>query len=322
MKIQTLLGALALTALAAGCSTVSNISKTVSGTVSSTVGKMNRNTASSSSKVNKEKHNISVSTEKASSPLSSSTEKLPQFLGEVPSVNELCSGQWVITDVLGTELHGEDDAPYMAFDRIGRFYAFDGCNYLNGNYVLRNDGILALSNVLSTMRMCDEEYPFQIDGVINGAEKIYVDTKRIGQETYLYFKNSTGRTQLTLRRHNMEFLNGNWQVTAIDGTPVAEDDMTVFFDIPELKLHGNTGCNFVNGTIYIDPNQSNALDISNMAVTRMGCPRVKLETSMLVALENTATAIAGHNIESVILLDKNGKELMTLKRLSNPASDN
>lgn len=315
MKFQHLIIALAAAAMMTGCSAISGVTKSVSDSVSSTVGKMNRGKKGVEN-ANKQKVNHSdIKTDKPATLYAGEASFKP--MGDVPSVTELCSGQWVITDVQGIELHGEDDAPYVAFDRTGRFYAFDGCNYLNGFYVLRADGILTLNQVISTLRMCQENYSYQIDGVLSDGAKLYLDSKRIGQETYLYFKNATGRTQLTLRRHNMEFLNGNWQVTAIDGSAVARDDMTVFFDIPELKLHGNTGCNFVNGTIYIDPNRSNALDISNMAVTRMGCPYVKQETAMLVALENTTTAIAGHNFDSVILLDKNGNELMTLKRLSN-----
>lgn len=320
MKFQSIFLSLAAAAMLAGCTAVSNVTKSVGNTVSSTVGKMNRGKKGVENARKQQGVDVSAPEARKNTPVYAGEVSFKP-MGEIPSVNELCTGQWVITDVQGIELHGEDDAPYVAFDRTGRFYAFDGCNYLNGYYVLRADGILTLNQVLSTLRMCGEEYSYQIDGVLSDGAKLYVDSKRIGQETYLYLKNASGRTQLTLRRHNMEFLNGNWQVTALDGEPVAREDMTVFFDIPELKIHGNTGCNFVNGSIYIDPNRSNALDISNMAVTRMGCPYVKQETAMLVALENTATAIAGHNLDSVILLDKNGNELMTLKRLSNPNAE-
>ena len=95
----------------------------------------------------------------------------------------------------------------------------------------------------------------------------------------------------------------------------------IFFDVAEGKVHGNTGCNYFNGKLYISPDRSNALELSNMGVTRMACPKTAQETSMLVALEETASAIRG-NGNQVILLDKNGKQVMTLLRSENQNIDN
>ena len=115
----------------------------------------------------------------------------------------------------------------------------------------------------------------------------------------------------------MEFLNGNWQVTSIDGNPVENDECTVFFDISELKIHGNTGCNFFNGKIYIDPARTNSIDFSDMGTTRVACPNAAQESAMLVALESTTTARSGRDGRVAVLLDSEGNELMTLKRIQN-----
>ena len=120
---------------------------------------------------------------------------------------------------------------------------------------------------------------------------------------------------MTLRRHNMEFLNGNWMVTAIEGKKNNDEELTIFFDIAEQKIHGNTGCNFFNGDIYIDPSRSNAIDLSNIGLTRMACPKADRERRMIVALEETATAIEGKHKNTALLLDKKGKELLTLRRM-------
>lgn len=42
---------------------------------------------------------------------------------------------------------------------------------------------------------------------------------------------------------------------------------------------------------------------------------------MLVALEEATTAIAGKNDNTVLLLDRNGKQVMTLKRIPLPAQE-
>lgn len=233
-----------------------------------------------------------------------------------PTAGQLCGGQWTVASVGKVTINAEDDTPYVNFDEKGRFYASDGCNIINGDYALRSDGTLTFSHVLSTMKYCpDIEYSALIASMLGENTSTAVDCRQIGAETYLYFKNKAGNVMMTLRRHNMEFLNGNWLVTAIDGKKINDEEVTVFIDIPELKIHGNTGCNFFNGDIYIDPQTSNAIDFSNMGLTRMACPKAGRESAMLVALETTRTAIAGKNDDTVLLINGKGKEVMTLKRI-------
>ena len=244
----------------------------------------------------------------------------PKTAGQRPDQATLCGGRWYIASVGTINIEAEEDAPYIDFESgTGRFYANDGCNIVNGDYLLRTDGTLLFSNVLSTMRYCaDNEYNALIGSTLSGAQQLYVDTQRIGQDTYLYLRNDTDKVVMTLRRLNMEFLNGNWQITSVEGAAIDDEECTVFFDIPELRVHGNTGCNFFNGSIYIDPNRSNALDLSNMITTRRGCNKADQERRILVALESTASAIAGRHADTVLLLDSAGKEMMTLKRIPLP----
>ena len=112
----------------------------------------------------------------------------------------------------------------------------------------------------------------------------------------------------------MDFLNGNWQITSVSGKKIEGDDATLFIDIAELKVHGNTGCNFFNGQLFINPDKSNAIDFSNLITTRMACPNMEQESAILLALEDAATAIEGSE-GRVMLLNTSGKELMTLKPL-------
>ncbi len=238
--------------------------------------------------------------------------------GRKPSPDELTGAQWTITSLGKDNLPIEDEMPYVIFDEKGNFYGNNGCNVLNGSFVLRSDGHLIFSNVLSTMAFCpDKPYADTISGILSDGKQYGVDCKRIGQESYLYLKDDAGKAVATLRRHNMEFLNGNWQIVAIDGKSIKDEDATLFIDIPELKVHGNTGCNFFNGTLYIDPARSNAIDFSNMGLTRMACPKADQENRIMVALESTASAIAGKNDDTVLLIDKKGKDLLTLRRIEN-----
>ena len=240
--------------------------------------------------------------------------------GVKPSKEQLCGGEWTVASVGEIKIETEENVPYVNFAPDGRFYASDGCNVINGDYVLRTDGFLSFANVLSTMKYChDMEYSTLISNIF-GEKRYSVDFRRIGQDSYLYIQSSAGKTLMTLRRHNMEFLNGNWRVTAIDGQPIDDEEANVFIDIAELKIHGNTGCNYFNGAIYIDPARTNAIDFSDMGVTRMACHKAEQEQKMLVALEETRTAIAG-NDDTVLLMNKSGREVLTLKRIPIPQND-
>lgn len=243
--------------------------------------------------------------------------------GERPTDETLGGGQWQIAAVGDTKITGEENLPYVNFQpSTGRFFASDGCNIVNGDYVLRSDGVMVFSNTLSTMKYCaDVPYADAIGAALNGQERLTAESYRLGQDTYLYLKNAAGKAVLTLRRHNMEFLNGNWLVTSINGKQIDDEECNIFIDIAELKTHGNTGCNYFNGDIYIDPAATNAIDFSNMGVTRMACYKTAQETAMLVALEEATTAIAGKNDNTVLLLDRNGKQVMTLKRIPLPAQE-
>lgn len=235
---------------------------------------------------------------------------------QTPDINTLVGGQWSVTAVGNQQINLEDNQPYIAFDSNGRFYASDGCNILNGDYTLRTNGQMTFAHILSTMKYCPEnDYAPGVNELLDEGSKYTTDCRRIGQDTYLYLKNDAGKTMATLRRHNMEFLNGNWQIVSAEGKAVKNEEATLFVDIAELKVHGNTGCNFFNGDIYIDPSRSNAIDFSNMGLTRMACPNTDIERAIMVALERAATAIAGKNSDTVLLLDNAGKEVMTLRRL-------
>lgn len=223
-------------------------------------------------------------------------------------------GEWTIVSVAGKMIPANDEMPYVTFEnKTGKFYASDGCNIINGYYTLTANGKLSLSNVLSTLKMCpDSDYGSAISQTLSGANTLTVKANTVGHESYIRFYNSKGNEIMSVRKHNMDFLNGNWQITAVNGTPINNDEITIFIDINELKVHGNAGCNFFNGVIYINPDKSNAIDFSNLASTRMTCPDIAQESAIMLALEETAGAIQGSE-GNVMLINSSGKELLTLR---------
>ena len=137
------------------------------------------------------------------------------------------------------------------------------------------------------MKMCqDDQYQYLINLALDDVTSY--SARRDKHEIMLDLKDSTGRTILVLRRHNMDFLNGAW--------------------------NGTTGCNIFNGELFIDPDKTTSLQILKLATTRMACPPDSRETEFLLALESVETAKAsGHN--EVVLYDTEGKPVFKLTKM-------
>ena len=115
----------------------------------------------------------------------------------------------------------------------------------------------------------------------------------------------------TLRKHNLDFLNGAWRVSHINGEVCRIQDMQLLIDIPERRLHGNTGCNVLNGELSEDPDKVSSIQFQNIVTTRAACPDQAVETALLIALEEVETARRGHD-KTAVLIDKNGRTLLVL----------
>lgn len=224
------------------------------------------------------------------------------------------AGEWVIISVGDTAIDRDEDMPYIIFEpSTGMFYAYNGCNNLTGSFSLTDKDQLILGPGASTMKYCAE---VQFDHEINVAlstENIRLKMSHNGPETFLDVCHNN-QSIMRLRRGDLSFLNGNWAVDAINGLDQLEVEATLFIDINQHRIHGNTGCNYFNGDIYLDHRIGNAVDFSNLGVTRMACPHTAQETAMLVALEQAYT-VAPQGHDRVIILDDQGVALLTLRRL-------
>lgn len=223
------------------------------------------------------------------------------------------NGEWTVDSVRDKNVTGEE-RPYVTFDlAAGRFYGSNGCNYLNGNISLDGPrGTLVLSDIIATMSMCDDA-PFEyLINMALGEVKSYA-ARQQGSVTYLDLKSAGGRVVMVLRRHNMDFLNGAWRITMLNGTPM-EEGGSITIDVTDLKIHGNTGCNIFNGTLFIDPDKVDSAQFADLITTRMSCPDNVRETELLLALEQVESA-RQKSADVVEMFDTEGNLLLTLERL-------
>lgn len=227
--------------------------------------------------------------------------------------DNILNGEWTVAEVNGAKITGEENRPYINFSVAEkRFYGSNGCNILNGDFVVKGTE-LSFENVIATQRACHEApFEYEINYTIGQVKTYMVD--RIGNEYYLSLFDTNKVQVMVLRKHNMDYLNGAWQVMTIDNESYDAEGVQMVIDIPELKLHGNTSCNIVNGQLLIDPDKENSIQFHQLISTLKSCPNQSVETSFLVALEKVESAKKGEG-DTVLMYDKNGTIVLVLKRI-------
>ncbi len=259
----------------------------------------------------KEGGRIKKETDKA---MAEVNEKL-QDIADAAKYSNL-SGDWAIETVLGKKAVGET-APFLKFaPDENRVYGNNGCNVLNGAYVINStEKTVSFSNLATTMMLCAKTgiTDVEIGQALGATVRYSLDTSTPDQQ--LVFYNAAGQEVMTLMHRDFHFLDGTWAVVAIDGEKVNVPDMKVALDVDEKRMHGNTGCNIINGELETDMDTANSISISRIAMTRMACPDSGWETRMTVALEEAVTA-KQINADEIEFIGSNGQQVMLLKRTS------
>jgi len=225
-------------------------------------------------------------------------------------------GDWVIEKVGDREAIGEKP-PFLKFvPGDGKVYGNNGCNVLNANYIYNPaDSTISFQNIITTMMACGKQgiTDIEVNTALNSAR--YYSWKLKDTQYYLYLYDRNHVLLMTLMHQNFQFLNGTWRIVAINETPVDVPDMKLVIDVEEGKLHGNTGCNILNGTLTTDMEIPNSISFQQIATTRMACPDMTSETEFIVALEDAAFA-RPISRDKVLLLDNQGKVVLELVRSS------
>lgn len=238
------------------------------------------------------------------------------------ALTDALTGDWAILDIDGNQVKApEEDYPYIGFEPSTTspgtldFYAYNGCNFINGKLSVKNGVITHNSDFISTMKMCpDAQYEMAITGVLEKMKSLKL--QRINNESFLYINDAGGNTIMTLRRHNLNFLEGAWRVTELGDAKVpAKAELQMVIDLSSKTIHGNAGCNVLNGAINIDMDRENGINFTHLSTTRMTCPDIALEQTFLQALGAVHSAVQVGK-DNAHLRDIAGNTIVVLKRMS------
>ncbi len=228
----------------------------------------------------------------------------------------IIKGDWAIETVSGKAAVGEE-APFLKFADDNRVYGNNGCNVINGLYKYNvSDSTISFSQIATTMRMCG--MTGITDSEINAAlsETKFYSLRADDNDRYLLtLLNASHQPVMTLMHQNFQFLNGTWRVRQIEGVTVDNPDICLVIDVDEGHVHGNTGCNILNGSLATDMDAANSLSFHSIGVTRRACPEPNFQTQLIVALEDASQA-RPVTADKAELLDSSGNVVMQLERVA------
>lgn len=125
----------------------------------------------------------------------------------------------------------------------------------------------------------------------------------------LVFSCSTKETE----KIDVTRLHDIWALEAIEGEKVIIDDTVRNLPVLEIyvedeRVHGNTGCNVLNGSVEIGEDK---ISFSKIITTEMACPG-NLEQRFLSALQK----VDNYKIEKLrLFLYDDNEELLTLRKI-------
>lgn len=227
------------------------------------------------------------------------------------------AGEWSVVTVGGEQVPG-GASPYIGLDMDGkRLYGNAGCNRMMGSVDTdaKHPGKIHFREVATTRMM--GPYMDMERKVLDALEKAerYEETPE-----GLSLTDGNGRVLMTLeKRKALDFtvgdLDGEWVITAIYGAEPGPMENIPFlaFDVQEKRVHGNAGCNVINGGFVQEEGKAASLKFPQLLSTMMACPDMDTERQVLDAL-NKVAAFGLKEDGAVALLDAEGEEVLTLVR--------
>ena len=228
------------------------------------------------------------------------------------------TGEWNIVEVNGEKVSAEN-APFLGFDKDGhRLYGNAGCNRLMGSFELDtlNAGKVKFGQVAATRMMCPDMTTE--NNVLNAFAQVK-GYKKAGKDK-VYLCNSSNRPVVVLQKKEadvkLSVLNGEWKIKEVNGEAIPsgmEKQPFIAFDVKKKTIHGNAGCNLINGGFETSTSNAKSISFPGVASTMMACPDMETEGKVLKAINEVKSfdVLSGGGIG---LYDANGALVIVLEK--------
>lgn len=232
----------------------------------------------------------------------------------ITNAGKQLSGQWTVMTVNKKEVKLKD-APYIYLDfRNNTLYGNNGCNYINGNFSFDGGKAFSFSNIVTSKLSCaNASVSKNINKALNDTRGIRL-TRNINLD-YITLLDKKGNELMTLKRQNLEFMNGLWVVKEVADSNIIDSNIYIVIDMELLTVNASSGCNIINGLIQVDNEKDFAVEFLDLTSTKNECPTADVETQVLIALEETEL-VKKVSEKEIALLNKHGKIILVLRKAS------
>lgn len=207
------------------------------------------------------------------------------------------NGEWDIVEINGSAVSvaAGQSVPYIGFEATsGKISGNSGCNRMMGSFdVNAKPGVLDMGNVGSTRMLCNDMTTET--NVLNAFKN--VRGYRVVDDNKIALTNARNRPVIVLQRKTADSqlagLEGEWQVTEAGGVSIPAGLSTpnkqpyIVFDTAKKSIHGNAGCNIINGGFTIDEKNPDAIAFPAVAATMMACPDMDIERKVMTAINDS-----------------------------------
>lgn len=228
------------------------------------------------------------------------------------------AGEWNVVSVEGQEVKGN---PYIGFDmEEGRLYGNAGCNRIMGGVELDsiNPGKIGFTGVASTRMMCPDMETEQ--KVLEALNEV---TGYKASATGVELTDKDGNVVMSLEKReapavSVNDINGKWNITRVEGWDVEVADKVPFlsFNVAENAVHGNGGCNIINGSFSQEDGNASSLKFGQMISTMMAGPGMETERKVLAAMNKVVSFVLNED-GTLSLMDAGNTEVLQLVKSEN-----
>lgn len=205
------------------------------------------------------------------------------------------NGEWSIVEINGSAVvpASGQEYPYIGFETTtGKVYGNSGCNRIMGSFDTKTEaGALNLGQLAGTRMMCQD---MTMERNVLNTLKNVKGYKVMGNKIAL--TNSRNRPIIMLDTKKattrIASLEGEWKITEVNGEAIPaglERKPFLSFEVEKKRVHGNAGCNMINGGYITDDENPRAISFPAMAATMMACPDMTLERKVMNALNEVKT---------------------------------
>lgn len=230
------------------------------------------------------------------------------------------NGEWNIIEVNGSKIAAGESRtlPTIVFDTAtGRLSGNSGCNRMMGGFnVNAKAGSLELTGIGGTKMMCPDMTTER--NVLSALAQVK-GYKKAGKDK-MYLCNASNRPVMVLEKKEagvkLSVLNGKWQIKEVNGEAVPsgmEKQPFLEFNVKEKRIHGNAGCNLINGGFETSESNVKSISFPGLAATMMACPDMEIEGKILQAMNEVKSfdVLAGGGIG---LYDANNALVLVLEK--------